>query len=310
MKKFNKIIIIVILVTAIIPNLKACNIFSRCRKKPQQEEGKKITAIKKMDIAIRNGNIDLVKEAIANGLNLNIANHNGYPALTSAAYYNQMAIMELLVDKYNVNLNQVNDSDNNSLMIAVALGHKQIVKFLINKYKINVNWKSSKGYTAILWAARYFYTSKSNNYKKIISILALAGANIMSLRDIKLFNLDNQLFDIARDFQELNENLSNLFFAEYLAGNNKEIFLNKILSRIKQLTKQGGSLTYFEDLNGNNALHLAIFNNNIRLAEFILSISPSLIAQKNNKNQTPVELAVGQGHHDFVQKLIKLGDLN
>ncbi len=105
--------------------------------------------------AIKEGSIENVKKAIANGANVNAKGYRSYgslvkPPLHYAAQYGHKEIVQLLISK-GANVKAKTDDGRTPLHSAAAKEHKDIAELLIEK-GADVNAKSNKGKTPLHWA--------------------------------------------------------------------------------------------------------------------------------------------------------------
>ena len=103
--------------------------------------------------AIKNYDIQAVKQYIANNGDVNAKNDSGFTFLIWAAYKNYTDIVQLLINaKADVNAKD-KDGGNTALILAVQNGYIETVQLLINA-KADVNDKNKFGCIALIWAAK------------------------------------------------------------------------------------------------------------------------------------------------------------
>ena len=131
----------------------------------------------KLRSAIKEGSIENVKKAIANGANVNAKGYRSYgslvkPPLHYAAQYGHMEIVQLLISK-GANVKAKTDDGNTPLHSAAAKEHKEISELLIAK-GADVNAKDNKGRTPLHWATG---TGWQGGYEITESLIS-KGANV------------------------------------------------------------------------------------------------------------------------------------
>ena len=102
--------------------------------------------------AIRNDNLNDVKNAINRGADVNLTNSDNFGSLLSLAVIsNKIDIVKyLLANK--ADINQVDNSESTPFIIAAARGYLPILKVLY-KNKADINVKCEYGRNALIWAA-------------------------------------------------------------------------------------------------------------------------------------------------------------
>jgi len=100
--------------------------------------------------AVKDGNIEAVKQHLATGTDVNAKDYRGWTPLYFAASRGHKEIAELLVDK-GADVNAKSDGDWTPLFTAALNGHKEIAELLIAK-GANVNAIEAQGKTPLGWA--------------------------------------------------------------------------------------------------------------------------------------------------------------
>ena len=143
--------------------------------------------------AAKNGHLEIVRALLEKGAEVNAKNNNGSTALMWAAWNGHEKIAEQLntVIEANEHLIKAGKSGNlydarkalqnganvntqdtkgyTALIWAAREGHIEIVRALLEKDSIEVNTKNQYGNTALIWAAM-------NGYKEIVELLLQNGA--------------------------------------------------------------------------------------------------------------------------------------
>lgn len=223
--------------------------------------------------------------------------YTGSTILHLAAQDRYLNMLQLLLDKYHLDLNLKDSKKNNIFHCATIFKQKRIIKVLLKKYKMNPNEFNDNQRNGLINILTYKENEVYSKFKlkNLLSILTLAGADLETIKtDFP------RAYDVAKETREI----INLFNKSRLLDKENKLEHDQITSEIKSLIKNGASIAQIEDLDGNNILHYAISSGNIGVAEFILFMQPKLIAQTNDYNQTPFELAIGLGYEDFARKLL------
>jgi len=116
-----------------------------------------------------NGHIEVVKYLVECGADIDIVNNDLYTALMFACYCNHFDIVSYLID-HKASLNNKSSYGITELMISCKKGFYNIVKYLIC-HGADVNAISTYGYTALMYACQ-------NNDINIVKLLIENNANI------------------------------------------------------------------------------------------------------------------------------------
>lgn len=241
--------------------------------------------------AIPNGNRELFEYLINAGANINIQDNDNKTALHyTVRLGNESFIKKLVLEKANLDLQDKNG--NTPLIIACSKINFGFINLLINA-EANLNKKNKENFTA------YKILEKENDLldKKFANISKL---NYLETKELHAKDLEI-LFTKSNILKKIEEYKNNIYQAIEL--NNLQEFKINLL--------KVGSIC-FKDKNGNNLLHKAIMDKNTYMFGLILSINPDLIDQKNNKGQTPIELAIAHDQNTFqlIKKLCLKQNLN
>jgi len=145
--------------------------------------------------AIENGDIELVKKLIKDGINLNKKYKDGYTALIMAVTENNIEIVKLLIDA-GVNLDKKDEEGFTALHHAIW-NNIEIVKLLINA-GANLNLKDRNRETPLMMSL-YVNRDPNGNNIELIRLLLDSGA------DINIKNEDNNHFFVMLNDRDRNE---------------------------------------------------------------------------------------------------------
>jgi len=123
-----------------------------------------------INIASREGNLDVIKFLVDKGADVNSKDKDGYAPLNRAALAGHLDIVKYLVNKGGADVNAKDEDGNTPLYYAAGKGHLDIVKFLVNK-GADVNSQNIDEYTPLIDAAR-------EGHIKVVNFLANRGADI------------------------------------------------------------------------------------------------------------------------------------
>ena len=144
-----------------------------CGESQQSAPAPEAQTAKAPDISIhdaaRKGNIDVVKQHLAAGTDVNIKDDVGDTPLPWAAYGYHKEIVELLIEN-GADVNAKNDLGNTPLYMANLGGSKEITELLIAN-GADVNAKYNGGSTPL-------HTSSALGHKEIVELLIAKGTDV------------------------------------------------------------------------------------------------------------------------------------
>jgi ankyrin repeat protein len=117
--------------------------------------------------AAQNGNLDLIKRMIKDGIDINIQDEYGWTALQLASRKGHLDVVKFLIE-YGADLNAQNDDGWTALHLASLNRCLDIVKVLIEAGS-DLNIKTCGGSSAL-------YVANDNNYLDVVRVLIEAGA--------------------------------------------------------------------------------------------------------------------------------------
>lgn len=165
-------------------------------------------------------NLQLIQQLIAEGVDLNQRNADGYTVLDNAIIHGHINIVRELI-QYGVNIQaQTNTITRPPLYLAVSYGKFEIVKELV-RHGVDVNSKFHHEHTALSEAAR-------DGYSQIVDFLIQNGANI-NHADAQGFTA----LHLAIKFNRINcvKLLLDFCADQYIMNNNGDIAKDLVRSR-------------------------------------------------------------------------------
>jgi hypothetical protein len=129
---------------------------------PSLKWGRKFDYSDALESAIRDGKINIVRELVDRGVDINHIkdvgeyNDNIPPTpLISATFWGHVEIIKFLLKQPTIQLNNVSGYDHyTALMWAIDKGHVEVVRLLLEHPEIDVNKKNTYGDTALMIASR------------------------------------------------------------------------------------------------------------------------------------------------------------
>jgi ankyrin repeat protein len=123
-----------------------------------------------MTIAAKFGYIQIVRELLEHGANVNAANDDGITALMEASLINKLIIVQYLID-HGANVNQRDNAGRTALIFACAKSFPSMIKYLISA-GADVNAHDTVGNTALHILCRM------NQHVHKLELLLENGANV------------------------------------------------------------------------------------------------------------------------------------
>ena len=137
--------------------------------------------------ALDEGDINMVKQLIEKGVDVNQGQFFGWTPLIWASRGGHLEIVKYLLS-HGANVNQANDDGNTPLIFASREGregHLEVVKYLV-EHGADVNQANNAGWTPLIWASR-------RGHLEIVKYLVSHNANYSSIKDKPIF------IDIIKD---------------------------------------------------------------------------------------------------------------
>lgn len=257
-------------------------------------------------LSIIHKNEDLSELLINSKTNINLKNRKGKTALILASENGQKRIIQKLIES-KAEINLKDNDGNTALTIADKKNYKEIAILLMEEIKKN---KKNLGLELI-------NSIKKNNIDRVKELIK-EGADI-NFRDDSYFKQTPLIIASDRGYKDiallLINNDADIYLKDNIeededgwsafqwSNNNGHTEIFKLLvkaTKIYDKIKTGNyseiknlatkiSLGIYDDEN-NNPLHLAAKYNQKEIFKLILSIRPQLIHEKNNHEQTPIDI--------------------
>jgi len=131
--------------------------------------------------AVGQGNLQLVKDLVARGADVNTSVYaSGTTPLMYASENNQLEILRFLVEHGTADVNAADKYGKTALMLASREGHLECVRFLVEHGAADVNAVDKSGLTALMWVAHYETNplfSHMRPYVEVVRYLCQNGAD-------------------------------------------------------------------------------------------------------------------------------------
>ncbi|QJT94912.1 ankyrin repeat domain-containing protein [Wolbachia endosymbiont of Diaphorina citri] len=263
-------------------------------------------------INARDGNLDKVKDLIAQGADLETKDNNGNTALHNACSNGHLKVVEYLIEK-GASLKAKNKEGKTPLDLAVQKDYADIVQTIeqmqldlnekllsavkngdLNKVEdlisqgTSLEVKDSNGNTLLHYASQ-------NNHLRVVKYLIKKEASLKAKNKDGETPLDLAVQKNYIDIIEFLKKTQLDLDKELLAVANSDD-----LNRVKALVSQGASLEA-KDNSDNTPLHNACNNGYVKVVEYLVEEGASLKA-KNKDGEAPLHVAV---QHDGTLEVIE-----
>ena len=241
-----------------------------------------------LQYAASKGYLDIVKELIKAGANVNTNNWGIYSdkyealdgtALIQAAKNGHTNVVIELI-KAGANVNQANSWGDTPLIQAATQGHVDVVKELI-KVDANVNQSTDTGDTPLIKAAE-------NDHADVVSELIKAGdAKLSMLSHLKCLFVNSEKCELC-----INKNDRNKALIQAARKGHANVVI--------ELEKAGANINH-SDEHGNTALMLAIREHNLDLVQILLKTPGININYADNNGNTALITALQSIVYTYIE---------
>ncbi|XP_073976711.1 E3 ubiquitin-protein ligase mind bomb 2 isoform X2 [Rhodnius prolixus] len=222
-----------------------------------------------LQVAAHQGHMQIVRLLVGLKANIGLRDDEDDTALHYAAFGNQPAVMEYLLES-GADVNSINANHCTPLHVSVSKKHIGCVRVVLKHFP-DLNLQDSYGDTAL-------HDAIGNDMYEAVELLTRES----SCTDLTLRN--------KRGF--------NCLHHAALKGNNR--------ATERLLTVARDSVDVRKD-DGFSALHLAAFNGHAQVVSTLLMMGGATVDLTNNRGQTALMLASSQGHATIVEVLVKKG---
>jgi ankyrin repeat protein len=153
--------------------------------------------IKRMFRAAQEGNLDVVRRFLDEGIGADIQDQHGNGAINLAARFGHAAIVRLLIDR-GANINQVDRIGRTPLIACAETDNVEILEILA-KSGVEINGVGEGGRTALMECAN---SSSVNVAKRLIEL----GANVNAVSDDDSSSLHEAVYCACEEYETPDEN--------------------------------------------------------------------------------------------------------
>lgn len=219
---------------------------------------------KELFIAVENNNVDMVKNAVRNGANINIRDGFGLGVLHNAIKYNSLDSIKYLLSLNGIdierklpskyvtylgrNINQATYIGEATPLLYAIFRNNYNISELLLKHNANINAKDEEGWNTFLYAS--------------------------SFSDSKMIRL----------LLSHNEELSKSYTKDNLTGLHLAVIFDN-MRVVKYLVENANIDINYQDKDGWTALHYAAYNKKNRIYNLLIRLGAD-ISIKNNDNET------------------------
>jgi len=271
---------------------------------------------KKLFRAVRQGDIDKIKELLDKGVSVNVVTNASWSLLYLAVYYEYVDIVKLLLD-HGADVNAVNMHKETPLHEAVYHGRVDIVKLLLD-HGADVNAQSENGYTPLHCAA-----SAGHADTDIAKLLLDYGANpdiknkegktpIDIAKERGYSGVVRLLVGYSKPWELMEEDFGKIELSRYkkaqLTEDEKKLFeavKQGNIDKIKELLDKGVNVNVATSV-GWTPLHVAVYCGCTNIVKLLLNHGAD-VNVRDNDGWTPLLFTAYYGREDIVKLLLNHG---
>ncbi len=246
--------------------------------------------------------VQLVKEYIKQGADINERNDQGETVLNRAAAEGNIEMLKALIEA-NADLLLPNRDGLSPLHRAAANGHAKAVQLLIDAGAL-VESQNDKGETPLIMAA-------DQGHRDVVDVLLKAGADPF-VSDIQNKNALHKAAEKGHE-EVVRAFLSNKKLLEEKDENQNtpvQLAVENNKNKVSVLLFQAGADPETQDENGKTPLHKAVKAQNAQIIQLLVQSKKGLNTQDKEGN-TPLLVSVIEGLSPFAEGLVQAGsDVN
>jgi len=263
--------------------------------------------------AAQKGDVDAVRQLIADRVNVNAKDYYGKTPLHVAAETGHEKVAVLLIEagadmEVRTPSSGRGFSDNGStpLILTARWGHTSVTELLINSgADVNARTGRDSGQRRGRHGALHY--AASHGHEGIVELLITGGADI----DLRAGSLETPLFDAARAgyksiIELLISNGANVNAMDQKAGTPLHLaVISGDYDTVRLLLANGADINA-KNLLGETPLHATAYSGHTRITELLLADGADVDASDQN-GYTPLRRAVAKGQLTMAELLIKKG---
>jgi len=251
--------------------------------------------------AAANSPLNIVKECIEKGANIELFDSQGNTAIMFTVFYNKIENFKYLLS-LNANINRINNDKESILHYAVAKNNLELVKIFCER-KCNINTTNINGKTPLMFAVCSKRIAISDRLN-IIKILIESGADM----EIKDYEYQNTPLMCSIDEPEIANYLLDLkanVHTSNIIGDTPLLFaaLFGDLQIFERIHKMGFDLNE-QNLQGNRAINFAVGNNHINILKYLLDNNANVNVFDNQK-ESLLNICVLYDRYDMLKMILE-----
>ncbi|KAE9067069.1 hypothetical protein PF010_g27611, partial [Phytophthora fragariae] len=283
--------------------------------------------------AAKNGRIEVVRELIENGADVNAQDDKGTTALMAAAEYDQLEMVKFLIE-HGASLTTTDDDGDTALMIAAVKGPIKVCRYLAEQPGTDVNATNKLGCTALMAAAlsghlkvvQYLASQHGcdANVADTHGFTALTFATLLGAADVVRYLVEDcgAVIDSKTEYGEtvlmMAASAGHLDLCQYFAElygadvNAKDVFGDTALIKaassghskiVRCLVDNYDADVNYKNDKGNTALMRATRNGHVEVVRCLVEQRGIDVTARNQRGETAISLAVEHGYQEIRRML-------
>lgn len=259
-----------------------------------------------IEYVINSYDINLINEIFKKEIYLDVIDSNGTTLLYNLIKFNKIEILKLIIEKQNnsIGISLIDKKDirgRTALHYCVIFNNPEIFKFLLENegdpFVTNNNGDNL-----------FFYCLKYNKNELLIDLLK--KFNAVNIKNSEGENLLQSAISsknkaiIEYLFKNTNVNLNNKTKEYGITALHQLVVMNNF-DYLKKIVELGADIT-LTDFLGNNVIHFAMIENNIKLAKYFINMDKIKLNNTNLNGDTPLHIYLENNDSNFDDDLLKI----
>lgn len=267
-----------------------------------------------IEYIIETNNILLIKNILKKEVYLDIIDSNGTTILYNMIKFNKFEILKLIIEKesQNIGISLIDKKDikgRTALHYCIIFNNSIIFNYLLDNNG-DPYVKNNSGENIFFYCLKYNKNSFLITLLKKFNSLNITNNEGENLLQSSITFKNNNIIEYI--LNNTNINLNNRTKEFGITALHQLVVFNNI-EYIKKIINLGADITLTDYL-GNNIIHFAMIENNIKISKFLINLNKINLTNTNLNGDTPLHIYLDNNksniEYDFLKILIKSTNLN